>query len=382
MAADIALKDLACLQPGSLVLDPMMGSGTVIRTAAEEGHRALGFDMDPLAVLMAKVWTTPIDAQKLRRSAARVALRAGRQVQGTVPLPWIDDDPETRDFIGYWFGERQQADLRKLAALLHGRRDTIGNALKLALSRIIVTKDRGASLARDVSHSRPHRVQDENSYPVISEFVRSAERLARQFEEQPPPGGVTTSGGDARRLRGVVSSSVDAVVTSPPYLNAIDYLRAHRLALVWLGHRVGDLRTIRAQSIGAERGPDTGSEAPAVLDRVASSLGSLDRLPRRIRRMIDRYVLDLLAVMTELHRVLRPGGKATLVIGNSTLRGVFVANANAVMVAAGEAGFTLVSRKERDLPPARRYLPPPTNSHDSDLEKRMRTEVVLTFLRP
>jgi len=43
------------------------------------------------------------------------------------------------------------------------------------------------------------------------------------------------------------------VLTSPPYLNAIDYLRGHRLALVWLGHELGPLKEIRANSVGAER---------------------------------------------------------------------------------------------------------------------------------
>lgn len=61
MAADIALDELVALPSGSVVLDPMAGSGTVLRVAADLGHRALGFDVDPLAVLMTKVWTTPID---------------------------------------------------------------------------------------------------------------------------------------------------------------------------------------------------------------------------------------------------------------------------------------------------------------------------------
>lgn len=58
MASDVALNICADLPTGSTVLDPMSGSGTVLRMAAEHGHRALGFDMDPLAVLMARVWTT------------------------------------------------------------------------------------------------------------------------------------------------------------------------------------------------------------------------------------------------------------------------------------------------------------------------------------
>ena len=61
MAPDLAVAELRSLRPGSVVLDPMSGSGTVLRQAADLGHRPIGFDLDPLAVLMTKVWTTPVD---------------------------------------------------------------------------------------------------------------------------------------------------------------------------------------------------------------------------------------------------------------------------------------------------------------------------------
>jgi tRNA G10 N-methylase Trm11 len=60
MAPELALETLSKLKKNSLVLDPMAGSGTVLRDATELGHRAIGFDVDPLAVLMARVWTTPV----------------------------------------------------------------------------------------------------------------------------------------------------------------------------------------------------------------------------------------------------------------------------------------------------------------------------------
>ncbi len=157
MAPEIALAQGETLPPDSFVLDPMAGSGTVLRVASEQGHRALGFDMDPLAVLMAKVWTTPVDADELRTAATTLAKQARGAKPDGIDLPWIDADPATRDFVDYWFGKEQQGDLRRLSAALHPMAGPLADALRVALSRIIITKDRGASLARDVSHSRPHR---------------------------------------------------------------------------------------------------------------------------------------------------------------------------------------------------------------------------------
>jgi hypothetical protein len=256
----------------------------------------------------------------------------------------------------------------------------IGEALQLVLSKIVVTKDRGASLARDVSHSRPRRVPRDAGFDVWAGFLRAARRLAFSLAAQPPPGNVTVARGDARDLRGVLPTSVDAVVTSPPYLNAIDYLRGHRLALVWLGYRVGDLRAIRATSIGAERAPENGADAAQAAD-LKRALGAIEHLPGRVSRMVDRYLLDMAATLEEVHRVLRPGSRAVFVVGNCSLRGIFVENAAAVRYAAERCGFTVVGAHERELPPNRRYLPPPAVAPGSDLAKRLRTETVLTCLR-
>ncbi|MGH7861058.1 MAG: hypothetical protein ACREOS_02360 [Candidatus Dormibacteraceae bacterium] len=380
MAPEIALAEVAALPPGSWVLDPMVGSGTVVRVAANRGHRAIGFDLDPLAVLMAKVWTTPIEADRLRQQARALVETIRAQPVATVRLPWIDDDAETAAYVTYWFAREQRDDLRRLSAALQGIAGPVGDALRLGLSRIVVTKDHGASLARDVSHSRPHRTRTTNDFPVLDEFPRAVARLAQQLKDQPPPGQATVESGDARHLTAVETGSIDSVITSPPYLNAIDYLRGHRLALVWLGYRLSDLRALRSDSVGAERGPS----ASAALDLAAeltAPLEPLDRLPARQRRMVDRYVLDVDAVLGEIYRVLRPGATAVVVIGNSCVRGVFIRNARLLVNAAERIGFTLSKESERVLPPNRRYLPPPRVLTTSDLEKRMRTETVLTFIR-
>ena len=146
-------------------------------------------------------------------------------------------------------GERQRAELRRLAFVLnrHGRGGCRKDAasldlIRLALSRIIVTKEPCASLARDTSHSRPHKVLAKSDFQVFPAFERSVRFLRKRLLERPPAWVAEVESGDARRLDTVGNGTVDAVMTSPPYLNAIDYMRGHRLALVWLGHGVKELR--------------------------------------------------------------------------------------------------------------------------------------------
>ena len=380
MAPEVALDALQALSKGSTVLDPMCGSGTVLRVASELGHQAIGFDVDPLSVLMAKVWITPTDGDRACAEANKIIQTVKRWDGNGVSLPWIDNDPMTVEFVNFWFSDPQKYELRKLGAILYGATGTVADILRLSLSRMIVTKGKGASVARDVSHSRPHRVSINNDYDVLRGFCKSIRTVAHRIEPHLLNGRAVADLGDARDLHELEATSVDAIVTSPPYLNAIDYLRGHRLSLVWLGYNVRELRDRRSHMVGSERAPDSEVDGDYIKE-LLTAVPEAEQLGPRFHRIFERFVGDLGKVMTEAFRVLRPGGKAIYVIGDSTLRGVFVRNTELVIAAAQRAGLTLVAQSQRELPPMKRYLPPPGNSGVGPLSTRMRTESVLSFAR-
>lgn len=384
MAPDLALERVQKLIRGSVILDPMAGSGTVLRQAAKSGCKAIGFDMDPLAVLMSRVATTPCEIEHLDSFAENAIAKATSLDGRKVHLGWIDDDPETRKFVRYWFAPQQRLALRKLSKVLledtaFKERQAECDALLLAMSRIIVTKEQRASLARDTSRSRPHKVTDENDFDVFSEFIRSTKRLKAILSDEPPKGSVTVNIGDARSMIGVSNESVDAVITSPPYLNAIDYLRGHKMSLVWMGYTASELREIRSNSVGAERCPDAQEEIE-IYDAIVKKIADVRVLSRRHQGMILRYAQDLHKLMKEIARVLRQEGQATFVVGNSCLRGVFIQNSAGVGKAAELNGFQLIEESERTLPASSRSLPMLEDVANS-LSKRMRTESVMVFER-
>lgn len=379
MAPDLALQSLSLLPTGSVVLDPMSGSGTVLRQALDLGHHAIGFDMDPLSVLMSKVWTSQTDAAVVEgelnavlRNARTVDLRSSK-------LAWVDE--ETSEFMGFWFAPEQRRALTRIAYILSVlRAGTTSpekipaiNLLQIALSRIIVTKEQAASLARDTSHSRPHRVARSSNYDVFAGFERSARQLIRRVSEQKILGTANINIGDARDIR-LADSSVDSIITSPPYLNAIDYMRGHRMSLVWLGHSIRELRSIRSNTIGAERSVDSANTFEAVA--IAKTICELDKISARHQGMIIRYAGDLIDMMKQASRVLKPAGTATYVVGNSCLKGIFIRNSDGVFKAGELAGLKLVQSNERELPAASRYLP---MTIGGSLSKRMRSETVLKF---
>ena len=186
--------------------------------------------------------------------------------------------------------------------------------------------------------------------------------------------------GDARELRTVANASVDLAVTSPPYLNAIDYLRGHKLALVWFGHTIADLRMRRSSSIGAERGLGRAASdtVAGIVDIIESEAVNKSALKRP---MLERFAHDCCGFATELHRKVKPHGQVVLVVGNSTLRGNYIRNDLIAQQAMEQAGFTYHASVERDIPPSSRYMAINASDIGSSMNKRMRKEVVLTMVR-
>lgn len=369
MAPELALEALRRRRHHTTVLDPMCGSGTVLRYGVEDGWEAIGYDLDPLAVLLSRVGSRRVRKEVAVRASERIVEQASSNRK--VHLPWIDDDPETRDFIDFWFAKPQQRQLRLISALLETKRGDTADLLRVALSRTIIKKDGGASLARDVSHSRPHRVKLENDYDVYAGFLAAAKEIGSIVDRQ-VDGVARVQRRDARRIPSSLDGTIDLVITSPPYLNAIDYMRGHKLSLVWLGHRIADLRTIRSTSVGAEHGSSDDSH-------VGNSLASRHRkLTPKQQAMLNRYAQDIYDFISQVSKKLSPKGEAIVVVGDSIINGAYVKNSLIVERAATRVNLKLVDKRSRRLPASSRYLPPPRGS-EGPLSKRMRSEVVMHF---
>ena len=384
MASSIVLSRLPSAKQQPLtVLDPMAGSGTTLVTARSKGHKAIGCDTDPLAVLISKVWCADIDQERCTQAAEAVVKKARQRyhhISEAKAYP-SDADDETRSFIKFWFDTNARKQLHSLAEAISETKGTlVRDFLWCVFSRLIITKRMGASLAMDVSHSRPHRVYERSPINVVKKYEEMAVKVVRlcpfDGSENIPKSKVYKR--DARNLR-FDDGSIDVVITSPPYLNAIDYLRGHRMSLVWMGHKICNLRNLRANNVGAEVG-FKGDLNDASFFTILKEMGVGEKTPERLRRMLLRYIHDMEAILSETSRVLTEKGQAVFVVGDSTIGGTYIRNSRAIASLGKRHGFKLVSTRRRQIPNNRRYLPPPTSKGaGKQLEKRMREEVIFSF---
>jgi hypothetical protein len=383
MAPSIVWGRLPDNNPPLRILDPMAGSGTTLVVARSKGHIAYGVDRDPLAVIIANAWCGDLDKDKFLSKAKDVlekSQKTAKILTSKKAYPSCADN-ETKGFVRYWFDLRNRKQLAGLSKHISRVRDqNMRVFLWAAFSRMIITKKTGVSLAMDISHSRPHRVCNKAPVTAFEIFIKAAEKIVKGnpfsgVKHKQPKAKIVC--GDSRKLN-YKDNFFDLVITSPPYLNAIDYLRGHRLSLVWMKNSIVKLRKLRATNIGAES-KGVAPEENHIMN-VLEHACNVEKLPNREKGFLIRYVLDMDSVCCEIARVIKPGGNAIFVTGDSTLKGVFIKNSQVIKMLSEHHGLELESVEERDLPDKHRYLPPPSNTGaGKQLQVRMHKEVILTM---
>ncbi|MCL4504836.1 MAG: site-specific DNA-methyltransferase [Chloroflexi bacterium] len=372
-------------QPGDIVLDPMMGSGTTVVEAIIAERYGIGLDIDPLALRLSSAKTKPLNADHLREAgfgiidSAKTLLANKSVIEKELARRF--DEP-TRKFIDYWFAPNTQRELLALVIALENVTDAyIRRFFELTFSSIIVTKSGGVSRARDLAHSRPHLDPTKNPKNALDQFaLRLRKNLISIARLKTNGTSAFPLVGDARCMP-LPDSSIDLIVTSPPYANAIDYMRAHKFSLVWLGESTVNLSELRSRYIGSERvGQHKNTAFPPKPEAIIRRLSERDKSKAAI---LAKYLAEMGMVLCEMHRVLRNDAAAIVIVGTSVMRDIDVETHNCLAEIAATLGFDVVGVAKRTLDRNKRMMPARFGRRsDSMIEQRMHDEYVIGLLKP
>jgi len=371
-------------QPGDVVLDPMVGSGTTVVEAFLLERKGIGIDIDPLARMICRVKTSRLQHETALVSGGEVLSRASAVQSDGKSLNGILEqfDSASREFIDYWFLPETQKQIASLIIAINELVDIrLREFLLLVLSSVIITKSGGVSLARDLAHSRPHRDNTKVPRNTYDQFRKSLIKSIQALQELPTHrNGILIKEGDARRLP-VRNNSVDLIVTSPPYANALDYMRAHKFSLVWLGHSISELGEHRSKYIGSERiQGELSEELPEFTSTVLNHLAMLDTKKERVVR---KYFVEMKCVLREMLRVMKSETVSVVVVGPSTMRGYLIPTQDCLADVGQSLGFEVVGITERRLDRNRRMMPARfTTNSQSMIEQRMHQEYIIAFVKP
>ncbi|MEN3334869.1 MAG: hypothetical protein V7641_4234 [Blastocatellia bacterium] len=381
--------------PRETVLDPMVGSGTTLVEARLMGRNSIGFDIDPLACLIAKVKSSVLPDNKIEDPFKSIVKKFERDLKSWLATTNHSTALKKRlqppEFSGrdYWFAQDISVRLALLAYYIAAEpmKDDIRDFFWVAFSSLILAKTSVAS-ARDIVHSRPHYWEHAETPNVIAKFKSRVQIMRKQMIQfadlcrRSSDVKVVTRLGDARRIRRR-DESVDLIFTSPPYVTALDYPRAHFLAVAWmeqiLGVSLSEYRKHGQAYIGSERLIPSGDflidQQIGNFDLTCSTLGRLAKRSEKHAKLTQRYFLDMYDTLAEMHRVLKLGRHAILVVCPSHIRKIAVPTQTIFIEMCDALGFKLKQQCTRSISKAKRILPYMQKSFG----KRMMTEYVLVF---
>ena len=302
---------------GATVLDPFMGSGTTLVEALRRPGPTIGRDIDPLARLISRAKTEPINIERIAGLASAIRRKwKGPAKRLVVPIGGVVN-------FEHWFTREAWGELQALRDVVSTLDCT--NAEQRFLYAVFSSIIRWVSNADDQSQKTyVSGTRHKTPPPVRPTFWRALDRaimglhgVARARHERATVDILDDA--DALDTR-VPDGSVRLIVTSPPYLESVDYVYNTMLEYFWLGPILGvpdreALNELRKRQIGARRPNGSASLPEPLRGRV-----ELAYLPGWRRAGAISYFDKMYLHFAEAARCMENGGRYVLVIGNSKTR--------------------------------------------------------------
>lgn len=315
-------------KPGELVVDPYSGSGTTLLECAQLRRRAVGIDLNPLAVLIAKVKTTPVPKARLDKLLLRLQKELSAvDADDELPLfesyartkrsPFEHDARLEHEWYRKWFQPHVLPELVQIdLAVARIDEEPLRNIALVAFSDILRRSSNAHSGYPNVMFDKNAPKKDRPIRPFLKALARIAEMVTRLSSLETSWSDVRVVHGDATALP-LDDSTVEAVISHPPYIGSIPYAEYGALSLQWLG---ADSKQLDRELTGGRR------QSPDVVARFEDGYGKM---------------------LHESARVLKPGRHAFLMVGNPVVRGAVIDLAEMTLALASRAGLELVVRTER-----------------------------------
>lgn len=364
------------------VLDPMGGVGTVAVEAKAAGIPSLSLDIDPLSVFFATAKTRPISTetlnaawaglsaslQKYKRDEAEIEDRQFRDIRVDA-MRKVLTHAKARDLerLTYWFRRYVLVDFARIDhSIWNGGLPRRSDSVRRFFLACLISSVRRISLADptpvsglEITQHMRDRIADGYRIDVFSEFERRVNLAISRMDEyvqhlkekgtyHTPTNIIQADCADILELKEAGEFGADLILFSPPYCNAIEYWRRHRLEY-FVGRfldetGVGDLHRL---AIGRTTLGNTTDDLErfdfAPIDRLLQTLQRQDR--GRKARILWQYFQDMKQRLMDFCKYLPRGGRCIIVVGDSSTGGLKVPTAKALAWLGKEAGFRHVESR-------------------------------------
>ena len=238
-----AIKKYLSKRKKKIVLDPFCGSGTTLVEGILAGHNVIGIDIDPLSALISKVKITSIDIEKLDKITDWLAKKIKKRESSKFK-------PECEK-IEHWFDKDTIKKLSVIRSSIDEIPDKFGRSKKvkgiqellfICFSAILrrTSKADNESQKTYVSHTKIKTPEEPLSLFLsqLNFFKTRIKEYSKLINAKLKGRILCTSSTEFLQTK-LKKQHIDLVITSPPYIKAIDYLYNQMAELFWIGDFFG-----------------------------------------------------------------------------------------------------------------------------------------------
>jgi len=364
---------------GDTICDIFCGSGTALVESKLLGRNAYGIDLNPLAIFLAKAKTTPISSQKLTTEYVALFDR----------LPKIkDSEIEKPNFknLDFWFKEKAIIKLAKIKKAIQEIPDeATQNFLMVAFSETVRyssnTKTGEFKLVR-----KKNEKLEKHDPDVFGIFQKKAESNIAAMNEfwKDAKKDVWTKiiYGDSSRDNDIKPSSIDCIITSPPYGDSrttVAYGQFSRLSAQWIDifDDPNDASGVDNKLLGGKASKTLSHPLPS--DCLNDSLDKIAKEDEVRAKDVLSFYLGLNECLKQAHTMLKPKKYFCLVIGNRLVKRVRIPTDFIVAELGEKIGFTCEDIFVRNIPGKRMPIKNSPTNIVGALEETMNKESIIVL---
>ena len=330
----------------NVIADLFAGCGTTLVEAKAHGKSSIGTDINPVAQLITKVKTTPIEPTELQQSYDAII----------ASFDYYDEadyiNIKKHERIDYWFFPSEKAKIAFLFSLVNKAKidEETKDFFYVCISHILKNCSKWLQ-----SSTKPQIDPDKTIPSPFDEFKRHCQKMIknnRAYYDELAARGFLGVQCDIRledaRHTSIADGSVDVIITSPPYVTSYEYADIHQLTGYWMDY-IPNMQEFRKRFIG------TSYSGNISLEVHGSELGQkivneLAEKSKHIARDVAQYFNDMQEVSLEMVRILAQSGQVCIVIGNTKIKDVQIKSAEVFYDFLRNAGMHEVAVIKRSIP--------------------------------
>ena len=338
--------------------DPFMGCGTTIVTAISRGFKGSGTDINIISSLITKIKSTPIEPsyldQKIKNLLVRLEFLSDSQSQNLYTNSNIEPliPQKHLERINYWFSEQNKNELGMILRIIYDEKDEmIRDFFLITFSHIL--KNCSIWLQASTKPTRDFKKKPTKPYIILKRHLKKMQRGNNSFYQVIPQKikenlkqYLNIKIQDAK-TQPTSSNEVDLIISSSPYVTSYEYADLHQLSTIWLDF-VDNLSEYRKEFIGSAH---KYSNDKKLKSNIAQEIvNKMQEKNKKMANEIRIFFIDMQEVFDESYRILKSGGRCCYVIGDTSLKGVDILNAEVFAESLQHSGFIIDRIIKRNIP--------------------------------